>query len=224
MEITEITEITKEELRKEIVYYFKKQYDLGMLNTFEGNLSARTAENTILITPTREDKEKITDDMILEVDMEGRLLDDTSLKPSTELGMHLEIYKLRPDLQSVLHNHSAYATAFALVGRPLANDMAESFMFYGGDIPVCPYGRPGTDDVYRDFKKYFVDRDKDVLLLANHGLVTSGKSVSDAFDKAEAVEKLAKITILSETLGPDNPLSAVEKAKLIEIYNNRRNN
>ena len=198
--------MTKDELKKDIVYYFKKQYELGMLNTFEGNLSARTDEDTILITPTREDKEKITPDMILEVDMNGSILNDTNLKPSTELGMHLEIYKLRPDLQSVLHNHSAYATAFALVGRPLANDMAESFMFYGGDIPVCPYGRPGTDDVFRDFKKYFVDRDKDVLLLANHGLVTSGKSIGDAFDKAEAVEKLSKITILSETLGPDSPL------------------
>ena len=95
-------------------------------------------------------------------------------------------------------------------------------MYYGGDIPVCPYGRPGTDDVFKDFKKFFVDRDKDVLLLSNHGLVTSGKNVSDAFNKAEAVEKLAKITILSETLGPDNPLSAVEKEKLLEIYKQRR--
>ena len=82
----------------------------------------------------------------------------------------------------------------------------------------------GLVEALKNGKYDFVDRDKDVLLLANHGLVTSGKSVSDAFDKAEAVEKLAKITILSETLGPDNPLSAVEKAKLIEIYNNRRNN
>ena len=160
--------------------------------------------------------------MILEVDMDGNLLDESEFAPSSELGMHLEIYKLRPDLNSVLHNHSAYATAFALVGRPLANDMAESFMYYGGDIPVCPYGRPGTDDVFRDFKKFFVDRDKDVLLLSNHGLVTSGRNVSDAFNRAEAVEKLAKITILSETLGPDNPLSAVEKEKLLEIYRQRR--
>ena len=215
--------MTKQELREEIVYYFKKQYDLDMLNTFEGNLSARVPEtNTILITPTQQDKEKITPDMILEVDMDGNLLDESDYEPSSELGMHIEIYKLRPDLNSVLHNHSAYATAFALVGRPLANDMAESFMYYGGDIPVCPYGRPGTDDVFKDFKKFFVDRDKDVLLLSNHGLVTSGKNVSDAFNKAEAVEKLAKITILSETLGPDNPLSAVEKEKLLEIYKQRR--
>ena len=215
--------MTKHELREEIVYYFKKQYDLDMLNTFEGNLSARVPEtNTILITPTQQDKEKITPDMILEVDMDGNLLDESDYEPSSELGMHIEIYKLRPDLNSVLHNHSAYATAFALVGRPLANDMAESFMYYGGDIPVCPYGRPGTDDVFKDFKKFFVDRDKDVLLLSNHGLVTSGKNVSDAFNRAEAVEKLAKITILSETLGPDNPLSAVEKEKLLEIYKQRR--
>ena len=215
--------MTKQELREEIIYYFKKQYDLDMLNTFEGNLSARVPEtNTILITPTQQDKEKITPDMILEVDMDGNLLDESDYEPSSELGMHIEIYKLRPDLNSVLHNHSAYATAFALVGRPLANDMAESFMYYGGDIPVCPYGRPGTDDVFKDFKKFFVDRDKDVLLLSNHGLVTSGKNVSDAFNKAEAVEKLAKITILSETLGPANPLSAVEKEKLLEIYKQRR--
>ena len=214
----------KKELREEIVYYFKKQYELGMLNTFEGNLSALCEEEgTVLITPTQQDKEKITPDMILEVDMDGKLLEESEFKPSSELGMHLEIYKLRPDIKCVLHNHSAYATAFALVGRPLANDMAESFMYYGGDIPVCPYGRPGTDDVFKDFKKFFVDRDKDVLLLANHGLVACGKSVSDAFNRAEAVEKRAKITILSESLGPDNPLSAVEKEVLLDFYKSRRN-
>ena len=216
--------MTKDELRAEVVHYFKKQYDLSMLNTFEGNLSVRVkGSNTILITPSQQEKDKITPEMILEVDMDGNLLDKTDLEPSSELGMHLEVYKLRPDLQSVLHNHSTFATAFALVGRPLANDMAESFMFYGGDIPVAPYGRPGTTDVYKDFKKFFVDRDRDALLLANHGLVTAGYTVSDAFSKAEAIEKLAKITIMSEILGPDNPLSAIEKQKLLDIYKERKN-
>ncbi|MBS4899560.1 MAG: class II aldolase/adducin family protein [Clostridiales bacterium] len=216
--------MTKDELRAEVVHYFKKQYDLGMLNTFEGNLSVRVkGSNTILITPSQQEKDKITPEMILEVDMDGNLLDKTDLEPSSELGMHLEVYKLRSDLQSVLHNHSTFATAFALVGRPLANDMAESFMFYGGDIPVAPYGRPGTADVYKDFKKFFVDRDRDALLLANHGLVTAGYTVGDAFSKAEAIEKLAKITIMSEILGPDNPLSAIEKQKLLDIYKERKN-
>ena len=85
----------KKELREEIVYYFKKQYELGMLNTFEGNLSALCEEEgTVLITPTQQDKEKITPDMILEVDMDGKLLEESEFKPSSELGMHLEIYKL----------------------------------------------------------------------------------------------------------------------------------
>ena len=195
-----------------------------MLNTFEGNLSVRVkGSNTILITPSQQEKDKITPEMILEVDMDGNLLDKTDLEPSSELGMHLEVYKLRSDLQSVLHNHSTFATAFALVGRPLANDMAESFMFYGGDIPVAPYGRPGTADVYKDFKKFFVDRDRDARLLANHGLVTAGYTVGDAFSKAEAIEKLAKITIMSEILGSDNPLSAIEKQKLLDIYKERKN-
>lgn len=215
--------MTKEELKEELLYYFKKQYALGMLNTFEGNLSCRIKDSeNILITATQQDKEKMTTDMILEVDLNGNVIGDTPYLPSTELGMHLEVYKLRSDLNCVLHNHSTFATAFALVGRPLANDMAESFMFYGGDIPVAPYGRPGTADVYKDFKKYFVDRDKDSLLLANHGLVVSGYTISDAFSKAEAIEKLAKITIMSEILGPDNPLSAVEKTILLDIYKERK--
>lgn len=218
--------MTKEELKEEIIYYFKKQYDLGMLNTFEGNITVYLPEsNTVLVTPTQQDKEKITTDMILEVDMQGNLLtppDKRGLKPSTELGMHLKIYELRPDIRAVIHNHSTYATAFALVGRPIANEMAEGFMFYGGDIPVCPYGRPGTPAVYASFEKYFVDKDKDVVLLANHGLVSGGHSLSEAFSKAEAVEKLARIVIASETLGPDLPLSSVEKQALLEIYHSRR--
>ena len=212
-----------DDLKRDIIYYFKKQYDLGMLNSFEGNITVRIPDSeNFLVTPTQQVKEKITPEMILEVDKNGNLVEESQWKPSSELGMHLKIYELRPDIQAVVHNHSTYATAFALVGRPISNEMAEGYMFYGGDIPVCPYGRPGTPAVYAHFEKYFVDKDKDVVLLANHGLVAAGKSVSQAFSKAEAVEKLAKIVIASEALGPDLPLSAVEKEKLLEVYKARK--
>ena len=108
-----------ENLKREIVETVKREYRFGMVNMFEGNVSARLGDR-VFITPSQVAKETMDASMIIEVDMNGSLIcQPPGLKPSSELEMHLEVYHLRPDVQAVVHNHSLYATAFAVNGMPL---------------------------------------------------------------------------------------------------------
>lgn len=208
----------RDELRRrkeEIVHYFKRQYEQGVINLFEGNISARVGD-VILMTPSQQNKETMTADMITELDMEGSLLSDNGFQPSSEYRMHLALYRLRPDVGAIVHNHSACAGAFALAGQPIRSEMAEMYLYYGGEVPCCAYGTPGTDAVFADFERYFVNECKDVVLLANHGLVAAGRDAEDAFSKAEAVEKLAKISLLARLLGGERSLPDGEAEALMK--------
>lgn len=191
--------------REQIVRCFRKLYEQGTINLYEGNFSARDGENVIM-TPSQQNKETMTPEMLVVLDAQGRVLSSNGLLPSSEARMHLEIYRLRPDLGAVVHTHSAFASAFALAGKPLRGELAELYLFYGGEIPCCAYGAPGTDAVFAEFERYFLQEKKDVVLLANHGLVAAGRSVEEAFSRAEAVEKLAKTALLARLLGGECPL------------------
>ena len=207
--------------REQIVRCFRKLYEQGTINLYEGNFSARDGENVIM-TPSQQNKETMTPEMLVVLDAQGRVLSSNGLLPSSEARMHLEIYRLRPDLGAVVHTHSAFASAFALAGKPLRGELAELYLFYGGEIPCCAYGAPGTDAVFAEFERYFLQEKKDVVLLANHGLVAAGRSVEEAFSRAEAVEKLAKTAILARVLGGECPLPEGAAAELIEKWNNGR--
>ena len=165
----------------------------------------------------------MTPEMIVALDPAGNLLADNGYRPSSEARMHLEIYRLRPDLGAVVHTHSAFATAFALAGQPIRGELAELFLFYGGEIPCCAYGAPGTDAVFAQFERYFLREQRDVVLLANHGLVAAGRDVEEAFARAEAVEKLAKTTLLARFLGGECRLPDGAAAALTERWYGGRN-
>ncbi len=205
----------RETLKAELVRVFQKLYFQGTINMYEGNLSVRDGE-VILMTPSQQNKETMTPEMIVEMDPEGNLLSDNGFRASSEYKMHLEIYRLRPDIGAVVHDHSAFASAFALAGQPLRCEMAELYMFYGGEIPCCRYGTPGSDEVFAEFEQYFLQEKKNVVLLANHGLTAAGKDLEEAFSRAEAVEKLAKITLLARLLGKENSLPSGEAEKLMK--------
>ena len=207
-------EAAGKELCGQIVHCFKRLYEQGTINLFEGNISAR-AGDTILMTPSQQNKETMTPEMIVALGSDGRLLADHGYRPSSEARMHLEIYRLRPDLGAVVHTHSAFATAFALAGQPIRGELAEIYMFYGGEIPCCAYGAPGTDAVFAEFERYFVGEGKDVVLIGNHGLVAAGRDLEEAFSRAEAVEKLAKTVLLARQLGGEKPLPAGAAEELL---------
>ena len=136
-----------DELKQGIVDIVKKEYRLQMVNMFEGNVSVRY-EDKMLITPSQINKEIMTPEMIIETDMEGNILyQREGLYPSSEMGMHLEVYRVRPDVSAVVHNHSMYATAYAINNMPIVSDALTEMNVMFGQVPVVPYGTPGTDRI-----------------------------------------------------------------------------
>lgn len=196
---------TRETQKAELTRCFRKLYEQGTVNLFEGNLSVRCGD-TILMTPSQQNKETMTPDMIVALDPAGRLLTENGYRPSSECRMHLALYRLRRDVGAIVHTHSAFASAFAVAGQAITGAAAELYLFFGGSIPCCAYGTPGTDAVFAEFERWFVDERRDAVLLANHGLVAAGRDLEDAFAKAEAAEKLAKTILLARLLGGEQPL------------------
>ena len=195
------------QIKQKIVDIAKKEYHMGMVNMFEGNISVR-GKDRFLITPSQVDKDSMTPEMIVEVDPQGNVLNDTGCKASSELMMHLEIYRLRPDVNAVVHNHSMYATAFAMNHMPIKTDCLSEINQFLGEVPVVPYGTPGTSRIYEHFAEIISDRF--ALLLANHGLVTFAPDLEHAFSFAEAVEKVAQQIVISWLLGTPVPIDEAE--------------
>lgn len=196
------------ELKEEIVETVKREYRNQMVNMFEGNVSARCGDK-IYITPSQVSKEKMTADMLIETNLQGEILyQPEGLSPSSETGMHLAVYRLRPDVKAVVHNHSLYATAFAIDNLPLESKALTEMNIIFGTIPVVPYGTPGSERIYQDFDKYIDNRY--ALLLANHGVLTFGANLELAYSYAEAVEKIAQTLFIARQLGQEADIPEAE--------------
>ncbi|MBQ8151377.1 MAG: class II aldolase/adducin family protein [Firmicutes bacterium] len=191
----------EQRIREEIVRIVKEEYRNGMVNMFEGNVSARLGDR-FFITPSQVAKEDMTPEMIIEIDASGEIVSAMEgMTPSSERMMHLEVYRLRPDATAVVHNHSVYATAFAMNGMPIETDRLTEANMIIGTVPLVPYGTPGTSRIYERFSDYIGETKG--LLLANHGLITFGKSLQLAYSYAEAIEKIAQTIAVSKSLCAD---------------------
>ncbi|HIU01787.1 MAG TPA: class II aldolase/adducin family protein [Candidatus Onthocola gallistercoris] len=205
----------KEELKQEIITTVKREYKNQMVNMFEGNVSAKWGES-IFITPSQVSKEIITADMLIEMDLQGNIIHQPDgFRPSSETKMHLEVYRLRPDVKAVVHNHSLYATAYAVNNMPLESDALTEMNITFGSVPVVPYGTPGTDRIYEKFPEYIMNRY--AVLLANHGVLTFGRTLELAYSYAEAVEKIAQTLYVAGRLGPAANIPA-EEAEALRQY------
>ncbi len=198
--------------KAEIVRIAKTMYRSGMTNLFEGNVSMRVGD-TMLLTPSQQDKEQMTPDMIIELDLEGKVIyAPEGLRPSVEYGMHAALYGLRPDIRAVVHNHSAWATAYAMAGKPIVSDAHVELNLLFGQVPVAPYGMLGTPAIYAGIEPLI--KDYHVVLLENHGVLAVGPDLVTAYSRAEAVEKMAKTLILTKLIGDEKPLPADELEKV----------
>ncbi len=191
----------------------KRMYERGFVASNDGNISVRISPDEILITPTGVSKGFMEPGQMVRVALDGTVLSRLH-RPSSELGMHLFIYNQRPDIQSVCHAHTPYATAFAASGRELDSCLLPEMIYTLGKVPLITYGTPGTEELYSGLSGYL--RDYDAFLLANHGVVTVGASLTEAFHKMETVEHTAKITFLSEQIGSPKTLSSEQVQKIIE--------
>jgi L-fuculose-phosphate aldolase len=192
----------------------KRVYEKGLVAANDGNISVRIGEDEFLITPTNVSKGFLTPDMIIKVDSEGNVLEG-DYKPTTEIKMHLLVYRERPDVHAVLHVHPPYATAFAIAGIPLDQAIMPEAIVSLGTIPLAQYGTPSTDEVPEAVKTHVYDHQG--VLLENHGALTWGKNLEQAYYLMESLEFTAKINWISKLLKGDRELSKENVAKLIGI-------
>lgn len=184
-----------ERLKKEIVEIAKEADRSGLCKHKSGNFSIRDKETGyVVVTPTGVDRKILTYHDICIVDLDANVIENvTGLRPTSEVLMHLEIYKTREDIFSVVHTHSRFATAFAVLNKSIPAIIYECANLGLKDalIPVAPYGRPGTkalsDSIIEPIKR------ADTILLEKHGVVAVDKDPKEALLKAHYVEELAEV-------------------------------
>ena len=190
-------------LRRELKKFSRWLSRLGFTPGTSGNLSVRLDSQRLLVTPTGVSKGMVeASDMVI-VDLEGRLLEG-SRKVTSELPMHLAIYSRRADVKAVVHSHPPIATAFACCGKPLDQILCQESVMAVGVVPLAPYATTGTVEVAASMQPYLGPHD--AILLENHGLVSYGKTLLDAFMKTETVEHLAHLALIAHQLGTARPL------------------
>lgn len=199
--------------RKLIIEVGKLLYERSYVVSSDGNVSIRLDENRVLATPTMTCKGRMTEDGLAITDMDGKALNDK--KASSELAMHLLIYKMRPDIMAVCHAHPPHGTAFAVAGLAIDAPILSEVILTLGCVPLTDYGTPSTSEL-TDSMKPFVSH-HNALLMANHGAVAYGADLWQAFDRLETLEHTAKIAILSRALGGANDLPKDAISKLINI-------
>jgi len=181
-----------------------------------GNLSVRLDDWRLLVTPTGVSKFLLkTADMVV-VDLEGRHLDGYR-KMTSEVSMHLAIYRHRNDVTAVIHSHPPIATAFACVGRGLDELLCQEAVMTIGVVPLATYAATGTEEVAASLAPFIPDHD--AILLANHGAVSYGRSLLEAFQKMEIVEHLANITLVAHQLGAPRTLEHEQIEQLRDAKN-----
>jgi L-fuculose-phosphate aldolase len=198
--------------RREIVQVGKMLHQHGFIAATDGNISVRLRSGHVLVTPTGMSKGamKMTDPVI--VNMRGEKLKGRR-EVTSEIGMHLLIYSMRPDIHAVVHAHPRTATGFAAAGIPLDQPLVCEVVIGLGQIPLAPYGTPGTPELSETLVPLVPQYD--AILMANHGVVTYGADLQSAYMKMETVEHFAQITLVTRLLGEQQLLDCDELQKLI---------
>lgn len=190
----------------------KLLYDRGYVAANDGNLSMKTAPDRLLVTPSGVSKGRLTPDMLLVTDMEGNVLEGNR-HPSSETKMHLAVYRGRPDVGAVVHAHPPVSTAFAVCRRGMETPYLSELVTGLGAVPcTLSFAMLSTDQVPRSVEPYLADHC--AVLLANHGALTWGEDLWEAFDRMETVEHTAKILLNARLLGDPVALTQEETAEL----------
>jgi L-fuculose-phosphate aldolase len=201
----------EEQIRAEIVEAGRRMYNRGYVASNDGNISARLDDKRLMTTPKSVSKGFMTPDMMVVVDYDGNKVGGDR-DASSELPMHLEIYRNRPDVNAVVHAHPPTATGFAVAGIPLTRAVLAEVITTLGSIPIAEYGTPSTAELPEAVRKYI--KAHDGMLLANHGAVTCGPSVVAAYYKMETIEHFAKISLVARLLGREHLISREEVERL----------
>src|SRR5438046_681736 len=203
--------MTEQELRAGIVEVGRRLYARGYTASNDGNISVRLDAGRLLMTPKSVCKGFMTADMMVVTDLDGRKIAGDR-DPSSEMQMHLEVYRQRSDAQAVVHAHPPIATGFAVAGIPLDRAVLAEVITTLGSVPIAEYATPSTSELPEAVRKYI--KAHDGMLLANHGALTVGGDLYSAYYKMETVEHFAKISLVARLLGRENLLSREEVDRL----------
>ena len=204
----------EEQARADIVEVGRRLWERGYVASNDGNISVRLDESRLMTTPKNVSKGFMTPDMMVVTDLDGKKISGER-DPSSELKMHLEVYRNRPDARAVVHAHPPTATGFAVAGIALDRAVLAEVITTLGSIPIAEYATPSTEELPAAVRKYV--KAHDGLLLANHGALALAGDVMSAYYRMETIEHFAKISLVARTLGRENLLSRGEVDRLLGL-------
>lgn len=204
------------EFRKEIVYTNRVCVENGLIRSSDGNISIRLDGDRFLVTPSGLYKRRLEPKQLLIVNREGAVIKGKgTVKPSSELLMHLEAYRQREDIGAVLHAHPPYSTALTIAGIPFPTNIVPEVLGLLGEVPIVSYAIPGTQDLALSISDPI--KNHNAVLLSNHGSLTVGETLEEALINLERMELAAQLYYLARNLGEVIPLSEAEINRLKAI-------
>ncbi len=193
--------------KKEVAYFMQRLYEQKLTTCSGGNISFKIDDENILITPSQLDKARLTASQIGIMSLEGEN-HTPELKPTMESGMHLSIYKKRPDVKAIVHAHPIYATSFSATNKKVNCKLTGEARFVIGEPAYTKYALMGSEELAGIVSEATLNAN--VVVMKNHGVLAVGESLLQAFDRLEVFEASAKITLISGLLGEHNNLSTEE--------------
>jgi len=209
-----------DDVRQAVCAVCRRLYERGLIAGGDGNVSARVGDDRVLITPAGLSKVDVHPEDLVELGLDGTVRSG-SRRPSSELAVHLRAYRRRADVQAVVHAHPPMATAFAVAGQPLDTSALAELRFGVGPVAHVPYGTPGTPAAADAFDAFWANHD--AFLMANHGALTVGRSLTEAHQRMESLENGARIMWTARLLGSVPSLPADALAALDALRQASRN-
>ncbi|MGF7143207.1 L-fuculose-phosphate aldolase [Anaerotaenia torta] len=203
--------IMYEQERIQLKEICKLLYERQLVTASDGNISMRLNEKHIIITPSRKNKGLLSPEDMIVTDLDGNVAEGRG-KASSEFLMHRAIYQNRPEIGAIIHTHPVYATAFALAGKNIPDDHLIEARVILGPTALAEYGTPGTPEMAEVIAPHI--RKVNSILLKNHGAITYGTDLIDAYNRMDVLEAVAKTIIVSRLLGDPEVISKENLAKL----------
>jgi L-fuculose-phosphate aldolase len=202
------------QVRIDLVRFGQMLHAQGFVAATDGNLSVRLDSSRIMVTPSGFSKGMLQPEDMVIVDLEGNKLRGAT-DPSSETTMHLTIYRMRPDVGAVVHAHPCTATGFASAGIALDEPLCSEVVVTLGSVPLAPYATTGTAELSESLQPFIADHN--AILMANHGVVTYGADLHQAYMRMEAVEHYAKVVLAARQIGQPCSLDRREVEKLTDV-------
>jgi L-fuculose-phosphate aldolase len=206
---------TADEIKAEVLWAAQESLRTNLVHGTAGNFSARLPDGNVVLTPSSLEYDTMTVDDLVVTDLDGNVLEGER-GPTTEKALHLACLKKYDDIHAVIHCHAKYCTMFAITHQAIPCVIEEVDVYIGGDVPVADYKMTGSQDLADEISRWVGERA--AVLMANHGLLTVGKSPRDALKIANLVELTAEMVWGARALGELVPLPESTRKKMAPIY------